>query len=945
MKKLLIILGFLLLIPTAYAATVISGQQVNRVWPSSNVNGQQGLQIIGTAASRGLSASGVVTVGGKTVLQSTLKIGGVTYTFPWSDGAASGKVLATNSAGQLSWSTGGTSNAFGTGNVITIGNSRYQLIGGYLASSTGSLRALFNTLYLQTSTGSLKSYFLGLNDARYVNTSGDTMTGSLLVKAAISGASLRVSNLKICDTIDTDINGNLTCGTDATNFGTGNVLTIGNARYQLIGGYLASSTGSLTNYLKSISMFTSTGALQTKFSTIYQPIGGYLQSSTGSLKTLFLANNDARYLRTSGGTMTGTLNLSGSAINVSGNISQPAWTTNGLRFKVIPATLTDTTSVGVVPSAFTSNFGGNTIAATNATTFTDYSAVKFTGPTAGTNVTLTNGWAILTDSIKIGTTTSAVRVLTNGRVGIGKNAPATALDVIGTISGSALQVSGLIGCTNLQTSAAGVVSCNSSAYQTTALTDDSTWVGSSSNIATATAIGLCTGAGKALTYDTSANSFGCNTISGGSAYAAGQGLTLNNGNLFTLNSSNSGSLSAYTTQSGASVLAKRYLSSSGVLVVNGTVTLKSLPSCTNVGTSSTGLASCNGAVYLQSSTGSLLAMFTNIMLASSTGSLKTYIRSLADARYIRTSGGTATGTLTVRAINESGALTITRGSTFGINTGTLLSVDNKGLNYDGTNKRVGILQTAPETALDVAGTISGGLLNLSNRGTSYALGSFSVGKSTNTAALDVFGTMSGSAVTVSGKPSCNFLQTSTIGALTCVSSPQREIILSAGGATPTTGSGSVAKNVNFTINKINVQTQDFTSSGATITTHSAQWTALMPTSYDGLGITAKFEWFTPNVAGTARWYIQCLGYANTTAMDTAFGTSGSVLSTANATANVMLISGATGTITCGGTPAGGNPMMFRVFRRAKTLDGADTLAGTGRLVNVKIRYGVTTLTE
>ncbi len=110
-------------------------------------------------------------------------------------------------------------------------------------------------------------------------------------------------------------------------------------------------------------------------------------------------------------------------------------------------------------------------------------------------------------------------------------------------------------------------------------------------------------------------------------------------------------------------------------------------------------------------------------------------------------------------------------------------------------------------------------------------------------------------------------------------------------------------------------------------------------------MTAKFEWFTPNVAGDIKWYIQCLAYADATAMDTAFGASGSVLSTAKTTANQMIISGATGNITCGGTPAGGNPIVFRVYRRSKTLDGADTLSGTGRLVNVKIRYPVSTLTE
>jgi len=56
--------------------------------------------------------------------------------------------------------------------------------------------------------------------------------------------------------------------------------------------------------------------------------------------------------------------------------------------------------------------------------------------------------------------------------------------------------------------------------------------------------------------------------------------------------------------------------------------------------------------------------------------------------------------------------TITRA--IGINTGSLLVVDNKGLVYDGTNKRVGIGTSSPDagTALEVVGTISGSSLRI-----------------------------------------------------------------------------------------------------------------------------------------------------------------------------------------------------------------------------------------
>lgn len=75
---------------------------------------------------------GQLTVSGATTLKSTLKIGGVTYTFPTSNGSASGKVLKTDSAGQLSWSgdSGGTA-----GQGITIANSVISISSSFSGSS------------------------------------------------------------------------------------------------------------------------------------------------------------------------------------------------------------------------------------------------------------------------------------------------------------------------------------------------------------------------------------------------------------------------------------------------------------------------------------------------------------------------------------------------------------------------------------------------------------------------------------------------------------------------------------------------------------------------------------------------------------------------------------------------------------------------------------------
>lgn len=96
-----------------------------------------------------------------------------------------------------------------------------------------------------------------------------------------------------------------------------------------------------------------------------------------------------------GATFTGAVAVNGASFSLTGNISAAAWTTNGIRYKNVSATLTDTSSSGTVAAAYTNVFGGNTIAASNATTFTDYATTYIAGPTAGTNVTFTNSWATI----------------------------------------------------------------------------------------------------------------------------------------------------------------------------------------------------------------------------------------------------------------------------------------------------------------------------------------------------------------------------------------------------------------------------------------------------------------------------------------------------------------------------------------------------------------------
>ena len=90
----------------------------------------------------------------------------------------------------------------------------------------------------------------------------------------------------------------------------------------------------------------------------------------------------------------GKMNVVSASFGLSGNISAAAWTTSGIRYANVAATLTDTSSSGTVAAAYTDLFGGNTIAASSVTTYTNYYTMYLGSPTAGSNVTFTNSWSI-----------------------------------------------------------------------------------------------------------------------------------------------------------------------------------------------------------------------------------------------------------------------------------------------------------------------------------------------------------------------------------------------------------------------------------------------------------------------------------------------------------------------------------------------------------------------
>lgn len=112
-----------------------------------------------------LSASGTLRVDGAATFGSTITLNGVTYTFPSSDGTASGKVLATDGAGNLSWTS---VTVTGSGNVVSL-SPEYQdavYVGSGSTNNVGQLSGAYdetsreNYYHWISSKGTLQTYWI-----------------------------------------------------------------------------------------------------------------------------------------------------------------------------------------------------------------------------------------------------------------------------------------------------------------------------------------------------------------------------------------------------------------------------------------------------------------------------------------------------------------------------------------------------------------------------------------------------------------------------------------------------------------------------------------------------------------------------------------------------------------------------------------------------------------
>ena len=165
--------------------------------------------------------------------------------------------------------------------------------------------------------------------------------------------------------------------------------------------------------------------------------------------------------------------------------------------------------------------------------------------------------------------------------------------------------------------------------------------------------------------------------------------------------------------------------------------------------------------------------------------------------------------------------------------------------------------------------------------------------------------------------------------------PYRTIIIPAAAMSPTTTSGcAVISTVEAGTNDIDYKVLDFDQSTQE---NAFFWIDGMPNSWDAGTLLISFEWTASSGSGDVIWGIKGRSYANDDAIDQAEGTAQEVTDTLTATGDVCITS-ETSALTLAGTPAGGQPVFFKVYRKAA--DASDTLSGDARLKAVRIRYKV-----
>lgn len=163
--------------------------------------------------------------------------------------------------------------------------------------------------------------------------------------------------------------------------------------------------------------------------------------------------------------------------------------------------------------------------------------------------------------------------------------------------------------------------------------------------------------------------------------------------------------------------------------------------------------------------------------------------------------------------------------------------------------------------------------------------------------------------------------------------PKRGMYIPAASLFGATTNGAASGQIETSTNKVNAKVLDFDQS----TEEYACLNIPAPDFWDLGTVTFQFHWTAASGSGDVIWGAQGLARSNDDALDTAYGTAQEVTDTLTAT-NDECISSATSAITLSGTPAKGDQLYFRIYRKAA--NGSDTLSADARLMGVRIKFSI-----
>lgn len=456
---------------------------------------------------------------------------------------------------------------------------------------------------------------------KLVGTKVRPVTNSWRVDApgGFSGRTLTVSGLKNCDTLDTNGNGVVSCGTDASGGGgttvnTGAVLAAADGRFVNQGG--DTMTGALTVNI-------SGGNRNTRGINVVNTISGAVVHAE---KTL-----------TSSGTFVWEGSASGASLWVSnidgaglsdcddGTTGKLLWDATSKRFSCGTDTDTDTNTTYTAGKGLTltatsfavnANLTGSTLnfllisgsTLHGEKTLSSSGTLVWEGAASGATMVISGQftapgltsdcdgatqkvvWDVTTKRWACGTDVDT-DTNTTYTAGQGLALDATAFSVKASLTGSSLWFTAISGSTLKATTS--IASSGSLTWEGPG-SGASLYIGGT--LEGAGLVSCSNGTTSKLLWDSTGKRFSCGTDTDtNTTYTAGQGLGLT-GTAFRLADSFSGTTLKITgTASGKIIHAEQQLRSSGTLVVEGATTLANTASCTMIQTNAQGALSCQNS--------------------------------------------------------------------------------------------------------------------------------------------------------------------------------------------------------------------------------------------------------------------------------------------------------------------------------------------------------------